>query len=580
MEEFYTYRLHFYHERKKHLLAEMNQQLAKLTNQAKFIMMIINGELVVSKKKKSVLVAELQKLNFKRFPKVVDARKEGEFEAVVEQDNDESDDAETAAGASDYDYLLGMAIWSLTQERVDKLNQQIGDKEDEITALTKKSATDIWEEDLVALLAEWETQLREEADRVKKVRSKGRRASAKLGIGGKGKKRKADDSDASDSEFAVKKPKTATARLKEGLLGKPESKAAGRYALVNGIEQKPVVVPANQMSLDGAFDEVKPMVAPKETALSKLVKAKPAAPAPKPAAKPAPKKKMKVESEDEDPSEDVFSAVAKEAASKPAASRAGRAAAQRTKKYAGFDSDEASSSEDNDRLGDVSTMVKGIGGNTSEGATRLYHPPSASRPSSAHGIKPKPKKAINVDISEDETDWAALAQNSPQKATHHTALSEDDDDDMVIDDKPPPKPAVKAAPKAKPAPKPKESAALKPKKAPAPSVAPAIPKTLSPAAKAYAQKHAKPGVQATKPGALKPAASKAVKKKTVDSDDDDDVDALANDILSEEDSPVKPAARPSRRAAAAPKSKYVVEDDEDEDEDEESEADFDDDESD
>ena len=592
MEDFYNYRLHFYGLRKQHLLKEMEAQLDKLNNQARFINMIIKGELVVSKKKKAVLVAELRKLKFKPIPKVADAKKELETEEVVEEEEtSESDDAETSTGASDFDYLLGMAIWSLTQERVEKLLKQIGDQESEIEVLQKKSAKDIWEEDLVALLHEWDTQLKAESDRIKKIRSKGRRASAKLGIKGKGRKRKADDSDNSDAEFAVKKPKTtAAARLREGqgLLAKLVSKPAGTYALVNGIEQmvntveqKPKIIPVERMSLDGAFEQVNPVVATKEVAVSKVVKAKPEAPAPKAATKPAPKKKMKIESDDDVSDEDVFAAVAKEAASKPATARAGRAAAQKAKKYTlDDDSDEASSSEDNNRLGDVSTMVKGIGGNTSEGATRLYHPPSASRPSSAHGMRAKPRRTLNVDteISEDETDWAALAQNSPQKVTNRTTLSDDSDDMMVIDDEPPPKPAVKAAaPKAKPAPKAKESAALKPKKAPG---VPPAPKPLSPAAKAYAQKHAKAGaqagVQAAKPSALKPVASKASKKNTIDSDDDNDVDALANDILSDEDSPVKPAARPSRRAAAAPKSKYVADDDDEDEDDNESEAGFDD----
>src|ERR1700710_1369718 len=139
MEEFYQARLIMYQKRKLHMLSEMQKELERMTNQARFVQMIIDGKLTVSKKKKSVLVTELQKLGFTRFPKVADAKKEGEFEAVVEDDNaDDADDVDTAAGASDYDYLLGMAIWSLTQERVEKLRRQIGDKEDEITVLSKK----------------------------------------------------------------------------------------------------------------------------------------------------------------------------------------------------------------------------------------------------------------------------------------------------------------------------------------------------------------------------------------------------------------------------------------------------------
>jgi DNA topoisomerase-2 len=69
--------------------------------------MIIDGKLVVSKKKKTVLVAELKKLGFKAFSKVADAQKAGELEDVLEQEEESESDAE--AGANDYDYLLGVS---------------------------------------------------------------------------------------------------------------------------------------------------------------------------------------------------------------------------------------------------------------------------------------------------------------------------------------------------------------------------------------------------------------------------------------------------------------------------------------
>lgn len=632
MEEFYQVRLKMYQKRKQYMLSEMEKDLAKMTNQARFVQMIIDGKLVVSKKKKAALVAELKKLGFRAFPKVADAQKEGEFEAVVEQDNqDESDDAETAASASDFDYLLGMAIWSLTQERVERLKKQIGDKEEEIDILTAKSATDLWKADLDLLMEEWNHQLDEEAKREKKVRSKGRRASAKLGLGAKGgKKRKTDDSDAfSDSDFGPKKTKAAPKPKGSAMLAnlKGESKPTGSYPVVNSVEQKPVVKPDDmQMTLDGAFEK-KPGPGKDATAglKSMTVKEKP-----KPAAA-AKKVAKKADSDEDELDEDVFAEVAREAATKPARAgakrpaakklvsdddedlemedepapkptkaaakksaakktvsdddddllmddepvakpapapvRGGRAAAQKPKKYA-VASDEDSDSG-NERLEDVSAMVKGIGSNsTTEGATRLFHPPSVSRPSSSHGPKGRPAKrqpiTADSDISDDETDWAALAQNSPQKAAKHTPLSDEDDDLMDLDKAPAAKPAAKPAPKSKAAPKAKEPAALKQKK---PAAAPA-PKPLSPAAKAYAAKQAKGG--ASKP---------APKKKTVDSDED--VDDLANELLSDEDeeaSPVKPAARPSRRAAAAkPQAKYSFDDSFDQDEEDESEADFDDD---
>ena len=82
----------------------------------------------------------------------------------------------------------------MTQERVEKLMRQIGDKEAEIDALIKLTPKDLWNIDLDAFVEEWNVQLTEEADRAKKIQRMGRRASHKLGIGaskgGKGKKKR------------------------------------------------------------------------------------------------------------------------------------------------------------------------------------------------------------------------------------------------------------------------------------------------------------------------------------------------------------------------------------------------------
>jgi hypothetical protein len=71
--------------------------------------MIISKELVVANKKKTALVAELRELKFTPFPKGKKAKEMGETEQVLEEEDE--------GMASDYDYLLGMAIWSLTAEK-------------------------------------------------------------------------------------------------------------------------------------------------------------------------------------------------------------------------------------------------------------------------------------------------------------------------------------------------------------------------------------------------------------------------------------------------------------------------------
>jgi DNA topoisomerase II len=99
------------------MAGQLQLELEKLSNQARFIQMIVNKELVVSGRKKADIVAELRKKDFRPFPKVAKAKAAGETEDVVEEDEDEDDEKE-AKGIHDYDYLLQMAISSLTKEKV------------------------------------------------------------------------------------------------------------------------------------------------------------------------------------------------------------------------------------------------------------------------------------------------------------------------------------------------------------------------------------------------------------------------------------------------------------------------------
>jgi DNA topoisomerase II len=95
---------------------ELQMQFEKLSNQARFVRLIISKELSVSNRKKADIVSELRAKGFRPFKKVSKAKAAGETADVVDADEEEE---EQATGAdSDYDYLLGMAIWSLTKEKV------------------------------------------------------------------------------------------------------------------------------------------------------------------------------------------------------------------------------------------------------------------------------------------------------------------------------------------------------------------------------------------------------------------------------------------------------------------------------
>ena len=86
----------------------MQRELEKFTNQARFVQMIIDGKLVVSKKRKLALVQELKEKGFKAFPKKSDAIKEGELAPIADNDEDE-DEEDSQTGAAAFDYLLGVS---------------------------------------------------------------------------------------------------------------------------------------------------------------------------------------------------------------------------------------------------------------------------------------------------------------------------------------------------------------------------------------------------------------------------------------------------------------------------------------
>lgn len=482
-----------------------------------------------------------------------------------------------------------MAIWSLTQDRVDKLLKQIGDKEVEIDSLIKLSPKDIWNQDLDSFINEWHAVLADDEKTRKKFARMGRRTSQKLGIGGnksKGRKKKAaddTDDDGSDSDFAIAKPKKGGAKSSTMLsyLNKPAPKPSASANLISAFSQEnqsklsPTDEDGDVVMNDGASD----------IQSNGVKKAAVAAPATKGRGRPAASKAKTTAPkptpvEDDYDEDDVFAAVAKE---DPAPTRAGRAVTKKPAKY--VISDGSDDDDNGDSLLDVSHMVKGIGGSSKSVLTsRPLFSESAARPGSGHAKpigRPSAKNETDTDDDIDQTDFTKLIpQPSPRKITrpaNEIVLSDEDEDDFLVKPK-----ATKVAVK------PASKATAKPvaaKKAPGAKAVVAEKKKalqISPAAKAYLLKQQK--LKATTATSTKPSKS----KKALDDEEGDDSDAIVNDLLSDKDESLivtkkkaapAPAAngrgRPGRAAASKP-AKYVVSDDESEEQSEEPSFDDDD----
>lgn len=117
---FVKFRLTWYQKRKDYLLDKMKRELLIMTNRVRFIKSIIDKKLEVRNKPKAEIISNLDNMKFDK----VDG---------------------------DYDYLLRMAIWSLTKEMYEKLLKEIETKKQEIDQLEKKEPKSIYLEDLKEL---------------------------------------------------------------------------------------------------------------------------------------------------------------------------------------------------------------------------------------------------------------------------------------------------------------------------------------------------------------------------------------------------------------------------------------------
>jgi DNA topoisomerase-2 len=445
-----------------------------------------------------------------------------------------------------------MPIWSFTQERLDRLKEQMAKRKAEHDDLEAKSPKDLWCQDLDDFEVEWENQLRLDAEITTTIRRMGRRESKKIGAG-RGRKAKDDD----DYEIPAAKARAKTTVAKPKAV---EQKTHQKF--MEKFVSKP------KKNLDGADEDSDGFSSDDYAAL----KSKPAKKAVAPAAPAAPEPLAAAEDSE------VSDGPA------PANTRVKRAAAAKPKAWIVDDDgdDESASSDDDDKmLGDVGALVKGIPGTSGDsgdnktGRLSLF---AMSRPESSHGnatalrVKSKPSKTFDFD-SHDDTNYEMLARSSPHKSvTRNEVGSFSSDEDLPV--------ISKVVSKAVPT-KLKSSTSSEEARPSASSITgPAVKKARGRPAGAKAKAEApaakkKTVAAASKPVELSPAAKLYAKKKEAEKTkpkkdvfdmDDDDEDVEMEDPDSP---PPRPAARgrPGRAAAVKKKPVYTIDDDEDDDDD-------------
>ncbi|WKX97267.1 hypothetical protein Q1695_013154 [Nippostrongylus brasiliensis] len=173
--EFFESRKQKYIERKAFMEGMLKAQSDRLSNQARFIVAKIKGEIVMENKKKAYIVQQLVQRGFDPDPvkkwKELQRKKEleqtGEFDAAEVEENEEEGegDKDLDGKLSDYDYLVGMALIRLSEEEKNKLLKESDDKMKELQDLQKKSWQDLWSADLDTFIEALDKQeAKEKAD--------------------------------------------------------------------------------------------------------------------------------------------------------------------------------------------------------------------------------------------------------------------------------------------------------------------------------------------------------------------------------------------------------------------------------
>lgn len=134
----------------KVLLDNLELELLKLDNKVRFILGVVQGEIIVSNRKRADLFHELHQKGFTPFPK-----KSKTVEIAVAGATDDTEEAEESTEtvskgvrATDYEYLLSMSIGTLTLEKVQELCADRDKLNQEVDNLKKATPKALWMKDL------------------------------------------------------------------------------------------------------------------------------------------------------------------------------------------------------------------------------------------------------------------------------------------------------------------------------------------------------------------------------------------------------------------------------------------------
>lgn len=145
---------HWFFSLQKTVLANLEKEMLKCDNKCRFIQGVVDGSIIVSNRKRADLFRELKEKGFTPLPK-----KENASEVAVAASTDEAvesvgkTDIAKGQSSSDYDYLISLAIGTLTLEKIQELLAERDKLVQEVEDLKQTSVKSLWMRDLDALEA-------------------------------------------------------------------------------------------------------------------------------------------------------------------------------------------------------------------------------------------------------------------------------------------------------------------------------------------------------------------------------------------------------------------------------------------
>ena len=244
MKAFVPLRLKAYEKRRTMLIRQAESELKRLANKTRFILAVVDEKLSIGRKKKSALVEELESLGFDKMTKT--QKVSAAIDEIAEGDEEAADAVESGAN---YDYLLSMPLWNLTQEKVDELVAEKESKEEEVAALHATTDKELWIKDLdafeEALMAFDIEDAKQAADLAKQQRAAARNATkaGKKALAAKKKKGKKKQWDSED-ESSEEEEEDDWSDDDDFVEVKPRKRAPVKLAVVKAAAEKPAVAKA------------------------------------------------------------------------------------------------------------------------------------------------------------------------------------------------------------------------------------------------------------------------------------------------------------------------------------------------